>query len=159
MPYRNAAVAERFGRENTQAMRNELRDRLDAVRPNEERPNDQRLMEGERDLRKDVAPAAPERREADVRRDMGARDLGEIRDCSSAKRNPFNPSTSHLGPRLGLASLVAPIVSQLRDKKWRIGASTTMKSGPMGRSATDRRFCCKTTSAPPARQRDRDEKL
>ena len=39
-------------------------------------------------------------------------------------------------------------------KKWRIGADTTMKSGPMGRSATDRRFCCKTTSAPPARQRD-----
>ena len=77
VPYRNAAVAERFGRENTQAMRNELRDRLDAVRPNEVRPNDQHPMEGERDLKKDVAPAAPERREADVRRDMGERDLGE----------------------------------------------------------------------------------
>jgi Protein of unknown function (DUF3300) len=77
VPYRNAAVAERFGRENTQAMRNELRDRLDAVRPNEVRPNDQHPMEAERDLKKDVAPAAPERREADVRRDMGERDLGE----------------------------------------------------------------------------------
>ena len=39
-------------------------------------------------------------------------------------------------------------------KKWGIGADTTMKNGPTGRSATDRRFCCKNTSAFPARQRD-----
>lgn len=44
-------------------------------------------------------------------------------------------------------------------KKWRLGANTTTKNGPMGRSAIDRRFCCTTTSAQPARQRDRGAKL
>jgi hypothetical protein len=93
VPYRNPAVADRFGRDNTQATRNELRDRLDAARPNEDRPNDQRLMQGERDLRKDVAPAAPERREADfgrddARRDDVRRDMGERLERREAAPEP-----------------------------------------------------------------------
>ena len=39
-------------------------------------------------------------------------------------------------------------------EKWRIGAGATMKNGPMARSATNRRYCCKTTLAQPARHRD-----
>jgi hypothetical protein len=83
VPYRNAAVAERFGRDNTAAVRDELRDRLNA-----ERPNEQRLMEGERDLKKDVAPAAPERREADVGRDDVRRDMGERLERREAAPEP-----------------------------------------------------------------------
>ncbi|SCB53401.1 putative transposase [Bradyrhizobium yuanmingense] len=45
------------------------------------------------------------------------------------------------------------------SKRWRLGADTTTKSGPIARSAIDRRFYCKTTSAHPARQRDHGEKL
>ncbi|MGY2843647.1 hypothetical protein ACVIWU_006476 [Bradyrhizobium sp. USDA 4509] len=45
------------------------------------------------------------------------------------------------------------------QQKVEIGADTTMKNGPTGRSAIDRRFCCKTTSAQPARQRDQGAKL
>ena len=83
VPYRNAAVAERFGRENTAAMRDELRDRLGAGRPNE-----QHLMEGERDLRKDIAPASPERREADVGRDDVTRDMGQRLERREALPRP-----------------------------------------------------------------------
>ena len=83
VPYRNAAVAERFGRENTAAMRDELRDRLGA-----ERPNEQHLMEGERDLRKDIAPASPERREADVGRDDVTRDMGQRLERREALPRP-----------------------------------------------------------------------
>jgi hypothetical protein len=83
VPYRNTAVAERFNHENTPAMRDELRDRLNA-----ERPNEQRLMEGERDLKKDVAPAAPERREADVGRDDVRRDMGEALERREAPPAP-----------------------------------------------------------------------
>jgi hypothetical protein len=36
-------------------------------------------------------------------------------------------------------------------KKWGIGAGTTMKNGPTGRSAIDRRFCCKPRRRHPAR--------
>lgn len=88
VPYRNAAVAERFGRDNTTAMRDELRDRLNAERPSEVRPNEQRLMEGERDLKKDVAPTAPERREADVGRDDVRRDMGERLERREAAPEP-----------------------------------------------------------------------
>jgi len=88
VPYRNAAVAERFGRDNTTAMRDELRDRLNAERPSEVRPNEQRLMEGERDLKNDAAPTAPERREADVGRDDVRRDMGERLERREAAPGP-----------------------------------------------------------------------
>ncbi len=76
VPYRDAAVASRFGRpdfgrENINALRDELRDRLGA-----EHPAEPHLAEGDRDLRKDFAPTAPERREAEIGRDV-PRDLGE----------------------------------------------------------------------------------
>jgi hypothetical protein len=38
------------------------------------------------------------------------------------------------------------------------GADTTMKNGPTGRSAIDRRFCCKPRRRHPARQRDPSRK-
>ena len=67
VPYRNAALAARFGGENSIAMRNELRDRLGG-----EHSIEQRLAEGG-DFRKDIASAAPERREADIEHALGDR--------------------------------------------------------------------------------------
>jgi putative transposase len=39
------------------------------------------------------------------------------------------------------------------QEKVETGLDTTMKNARMGQLATDRRFCCKTAMAPPARQR------
>jgi hypothetical protein len=83
IPYRNAAVASRFGRpdfvrENAGLLSDEIRDRLGA-----EHPAEPRLTEGDRDLRQDFAPAAPERREAGIERGV-PRDLGETLERSEA---------------------------------------------------------------------------
>lgn len=43
-------------------------------------------------------------------------------------------------------------------KRWRLGADTTTRSGRMEPAAIGRRFCCKITPAPPARQRDQRRK-
>jgi Protein of unknown function (DUF3300) len=77
VPYHNAAVAQRFGREDlalehaqehADVQRDQLRDRLDVQHPAE--PHS---MESERDLGRDLATAAPERREAGIERDLGDR--------------------------------------------------------------------------------------
>jgi transposase InsO family protein len=44
-------------------------------------------------------------------------------------------------------------------KRWRIGASTTTRNAPMGRSARNRRSCCSITTAQPARRHDEAGKL
>jgi hypothetical protein len=95
VPYRNAAVAERFGRSNEAAARDALRDRVDARHDDifrdradaqRDRPDAQRedafRTEGKSDdaMRKDdadrkIAPAMTERRDDDVRKDGGDRQV------------------------------------------------------------------------------------
>jgi Protein of unknown function (DUF3300) len=69
VPYRNAAVAERFGRSNEAAARDALRDRVDS-----ERGDAIRRLEGNADnAGRIIAPAMTERRDDDVRKDGGDR--------------------------------------------------------------------------------------
>jgi hypothetical protein len=79
VPYRNAALAQRFGQEHADAVRDELRDRDAGTlrgelrdRPDMAHPAESRPMDRADDLRRDFA-AAPEHREANVERDLGAR--------------------------------------------------------------------------------------
>ena len=79
VPYRNAALAQRFGQEHADALRdefrdrnagtlrNDLRDRLDAAHPAESRP-----MDRADDIRRDLA-APSEHREANIEHDLGSR--------------------------------------------------------------------------------------
>lgn len=62
-------------------------------------------------------------------------------------------SGTNASTRTGSPALRTP------KKKWRLGEDTTTKNGPMARSATDRPFCCKTTSAHPAHRRDQGETI
>jgi len=80
LPYRNAAVAERFGHPNEAAARDAFRDRPDAQR------NDAfRRAEGDADRR--VVPAMPDRRDDNVRRDIGDRAV----DRAMPERREFAP--------------------------------------------------------------------
>ncbi len=80
VPYRNAAVAERFGRTNEAAARDAFRDRVDAAhgdvfkdRGNAEHPASLRRAEGDAgDAGRRIAPALPENRDG-FRRDGGDR--------------------------------------------------------------------------------------
>jgi hypothetical protein len=109
VPYRNAAVAERFGRSNEVAARDALRnrvdvqhddffkDRADAPRNDAERNDALRRMEGNADNadRRDdadrkIAPALTERRDDDVRRDGGDRQVDrapERRDVAPERKD------------------------------------------------------------------------
>jgi hypothetical protein len=109
VPYRNAAVAERFGRSNEVAARDALRnrvdvqhddffkDRADAPRNDAERNDALRRMEGNADNadRRDdadrkIAPALTERRDDDVRKDGGDRQVDrapERRDVAPERKD------------------------------------------------------------------------
>jgi Protein of unknown function (DUF3300) len=65
VPYRNASVAERFGRANSFAAHETLRDRINA-----ERPEMSRTFEGAGDAARAIAPADVARRAPDVARDF-----------------------------------------------------------------------------------------
>jgi hypothetical protein len=113
VPYRNAAVAERFGRSNEVAARDALRnrvdvqhddffkDRADAPRNDAERNDALRRMEGNADNadRRDdadrkIAPALTERRDDDVRRDGGDRQVDrapERRDVAPERKDATQP--------------------------------------------------------------------
>jgi hypothetical protein len=90
VPYRNAALAQRFGRTNDVAARDAFRERADAQhddlfedRPNAERDNVFRdragverpdaLRRTEGDANRRIVPAMPDRRDDEVRRDGGDR--------------------------------------------------------------------------------------
>ena len=91
VPYRNAAVAERFGRSNEAAARDALRDRVDAQHDDifRDRADAQRDECSERarkafatmparqsdDADRRIAPAVTERRDDDVRKDGGDRQV------------------------------------------------------------------------------------
>jgi hypothetical protein len=113
VPYRNAAVAERFGRSNEVAARDALgnrvdvqhddffKDRADAPRNDAERNDALRRMEGNADNadRRDdadrkIAPALTERRDDDVRRDGGDRQVDrapERRDVAPERKDATQP--------------------------------------------------------------------
>jgi hypothetical protein len=99
VPYRNAAVAERFGRSNEAAARDALRDRVDARhddifkdradiqrdRPDAQRDDAFRRMDSKAgdskrwdDADRRIAPAMTERRDDDVRRDGGDRQIDRV---------------------------------------------------------------------------------
>jgi Protein of unknown function (DUF3300) len=105
IPYPNASVAQRFGRANEAAARDAFRDRADAQhddffkdRPNAERdgvsrdradverPDTLRRTEDDADRR--IAPAMPDRRDEEVRRDVGDRAV----DRAMPERREFAPS-------------------------------------------------------------------
>jgi hypothetical protein len=110
IPYPNASVAQRFGRANEAAARDAFRDRADAQhddffkdRPNAERdgvsrdradverPDTLRRTEDDADRR--IAPAMPDRRDEEVRRDVGDRAV----DRAMPERREFAPSRGDAG--------------------------------------------------------------
>jgi hypothetical protein len=126
VPYRNAAVAERFGRSNQAAARAALRDRVDTqhddifknradVQRNDAQRDDAlRRMEGKMDdaVRKDdadrrIEPAVTERRDDNVRRDDGDRQIDRpmperqdaMRDFMRSRAEAFRPERRPPGSR------------------------------------------------------------
>jgi hypothetical protein len=112
VPYRNAAVAERFGRSNEAAARDAMRERVDVQRddifkdrpdvprdrPDAQRDDAFRSMEGKMDdaVRKDdadrrISPAVTERRDDDVRKDDADRRIDrpmrERRDAAPERQD------------------------------------------------------------------------
>jgi hypothetical protein len=93
VPYRNAAVAERFGRGNEAVERDAFRDRIQhddmfRDRADTERPDAFSRMQGDaRDAARRVAPALPERRDGDLRLDGGDRRV----DRAMPERRDFAP--------------------------------------------------------------------
>jgi uncharacterized protein DUF3300 len=92
VPYRNAAVAERFGRGNEAAERDAFRDRLqqDDIfrdRADSERPDALRREGDAGDAARRFAPALPERRDGDFRLDGGDRRV----DRAMPERREFAP--------------------------------------------------------------------
>ncbi|MGY2933159.1 transposase InsO family protein [Bradyrhizobium sp. GM6.1] len=89
--------------------------------------------------------------------DLWAYQRGVTLDFSRPASRPTMPSskppTNASGPHASTITGSFPL--QTPRKRWRLGADTTMKNVPVGQSAIDRRFCCKTAMAPPARHRDR----
>jgi hypothetical protein len=73
VPYRNVGVAERFGRVNTVAARDALRDRVDA-----ERPDMSRALEGAGNAAEAIAPAGLATRVPDVARNVGRRQASRV---------------------------------------------------------------------------------
>jgi hypothetical protein len=110
VPYPNASVAQRFGRANEAAARDAFRDRADAqhddffkARPDAERdaasrdradlerPDALRRTEGDADRK--IAPAMPDRRDDEVRRDGGDRAV----DRAMPERREFAPPRGDAG--------------------------------------------------------------
>jgi hypothetical protein len=110
IPYPNASVAQRFGRANEAAARDAFRDRADAQhddffkdrtnaerdgvsrdRADVERPDTLRRTEDDADRR--IAPAMPDRRDEEVRRDVGDRAV----DRAMPERREFAPSRGDAG--------------------------------------------------------------
>ena len=89
VPYRNAAVAERFGRANEAAARDAFRDRVDT-----ERPDAFHRTEGDvSDSAARTAPALPGGRDGDFRRDGGDRQM----DRAMPERRDFAPPRGDAG--------------------------------------------------------------
>jgi Protein of unknown function (DUF3300) len=110
VPYPNASVAQRFGRANEAAARDAFRDRAEAQhddlfkdRPNAERDGVSRdradverpdaLRRAEDDAARRIAPAMPDRRDDEVRRDAGDRAV----DRAMPERREFAPSRGDAG--------------------------------------------------------------
>jgi len=92
VPYRNAALAERFGRSNEAAARDAFRDHVDAQqgdvfrdRPDAQRDDAFRRAEGNADRR--LVPAMPDHRDDNIRRDAGERAV----DRAMPERREFAP--------------------------------------------------------------------
>jgi hypothetical protein len=95
VPYRNAGVAERFGRADNAAAREALRDRLDV-----EHPDASRLM-GEDKKAGDIARDIPAMRDVPARRDAGFAGAGgdrRMNDAAIPRRNISRPRAG-LPPR------------------------------------------------------------
>lgn len=101
VPYRNAAVAERFGRGNEVAARDALRDRVDVQhddmfkdRAEVQRPDAAPRVEG--DVARRIAPAPQDRRDGDFRQDNGDRrvdrTMPERQDFPRPRDNAARPS-------------------------------------------------------------------
>lgn len=101
VPYRNAAVAERFGRGNEAAARDALRDRVDVQhddmfkdRAEVQRPDAAPRVEG--DAARRIAPAPQDRRDGDFRQDNGDRrvdrTMPERQDLVRPRDNAARPS-------------------------------------------------------------------
>jgi Protein of unknown function (DUF3300) len=137
VPYPNASVAQRFGRANEAAARDAFRDRADAQhddffkdRPNAERdgvsrdradverPDTLRRTEDDADRR--IAPAMPDRRDEEVRRDVGDRAV----DRAMPERREFAPSRGDAGRQV-----TRPRAQMLRPERRAMGGGFHFHGG------------------------------
>jgi hypothetical protein len=99
VPYRNAAVAERYGRANEAAAREAFRDRFDAEHPDASRP-----MGGDTGrVARDAVPAFSRRASTDVAPDRKAdparRDVDRQFDRATSERRDFAPPRVNARPQ------------------------------------------------------------
>lgn len=92
--------------------------------------------------------------------DLWAYQRGVALDFSRRGNRPTMPSSkpSMAASEPNASTPIGSCPLRTPGKRWRLGADTTMRNGPTGRSAIGHRFCCKITPAPPARQRDEKRK-